>query len=226
MIGIIGAMKIETDGIIALIKNPKTTSISNILFTSGAIGKQDVVVATCGVGKVFAAMCAQTMILAFHPDKIINIGVGGALCGSLHICDLVIAEKALQYDMDTSATGDPKGLISGINVIYFECDLPLRQQLTELSKKLNISAANGTIASADRFLSAPTEKEQVKKEFGAIACDMESGAIAQVCYVNQIPVCILRSISDGADTDGAMDYAKFCHIATEQTISLISSLFS
>ena len=65
IIGIIGAMDIEVDGIVSSMKKVKTKTISGIKFYSGKLFKKDVVVAKCGIGKVFAAICAQTMFLLF-----------------------------------------------------------------------------------------------------------------------------------------------------------------
>lgn len=63
LIGIIGAMKVEIDDVKSHVENPVIESFSGIDFVRGTINGTDVVVAMCGIGKVFAAMCAQTMIL-------------------------------------------------------------------------------------------------------------------------------------------------------------------
>ena len=223
MFGIIGAMKIETDNIIAMMTGCKTEEISGILFTKGTISAKEVVVATCGIGKVFAALCAETMILHYHPDVIVNIGVAGSLCPELHVCSLVVADQVCQHDMDTSALGDPVGLISGVNRVYFPCDEQLSAAFLKIANKLKINALSGTVASGDQFISDSKEKAAIRDSFSAVACEMEGGAIGQVCYVNHIPFCILRSISDGAQGDSAMDYAEFSQIAAQQAQRLISA---
>lgn len=223
MIGIIGAMKVETDGIIALMSEKQCRSAAGCEFTVGNIGTKEVVVATCGIGKVFASICAQTMILLFSPKKIINVGVAGALSPKLGICDIVIADKALQHDMDTSPLGDPRGMISGINRIYFESDTSLRDELFSLAAKLGIKAHIGTVASGDVFVADPKIKMDIQLKFDAIACEMEGGAIAHTCFVNNVPFCILRSISDGVAADGAMDYSEFCEAAAKQSTRLIKA---
>ena len=118
-IGIIGAMDIEVDGIVASMSNTTIEEISGVKYYSGTLSNKNVVVAKCGIGKVFAAICSQTMILKYNPCVIINTGVAGSLSNELNILDVAVADKVVQHDMDTSAIGDPKGLISGINVIYF-----------------------------------------------------------------------------------------------------------
>ena len=63
MIGIIGAMAIEVEEILAKLEHPQTETISGMDFVRGTIRGVDCVVARCNVGKVNAAICAQTMIL-------------------------------------------------------------------------------------------------------------------------------------------------------------------
>ena len=72
--GIIGAMKVETDSLKAKVENATRETISGIEFVSGTLCGVPVVIAQCGIGKVFAAMCAQTMILRFGATRIIKIG--------------------------------------------------------------------------------------------------------------------------------------------------------
>ena len=122
MIGIIGAMHIEVETVKSLMENKVSETVSGMEFVSGTLFGRKIVVAVCGIGKVAAAMCAQTMILKYSPECIINTGVGGSLDPELHICDVVIAESLVQHDMDTSPLGDPVGLISGINIVNIPCD--------------------------------------------------------------------------------------------------------
>ena len=122
VIGIIGAMDAEVNGLIKKLERHKTETVGGLEFHTGRLFLTDVVIAKCGVGKVFAAMCAEAMIIKYAPSLIINTGVAGGLDPALKCADIVVAEKLCQHDMDTSPLGDPKGLISGINVIYFESD--------------------------------------------------------------------------------------------------------
>ena len=68
--GIIGAMKVETDSLKSKVKNAVCETVSGIEFVRGTLCGQEVVIAQCGIGKVFAALCAQTMILRYQPEMI------------------------------------------------------------------------------------------------------------------------------------------------------------
>ena len=77
MIGIIGAMQMEVEGYLQVMHEPATTKVGLHTFYSGQIDGVDCVVACCGEGKVNAALCAQSMMLLFHPQLLINSGVAG-----------------------------------------------------------------------------------------------------------------------------------------------------
>ena len=220
-VGIICAMEKEAEGIISAMKDVYTETVSGISFNIGKIGSRDCVVSVCGIGKVFAALCAQTMIIKYSPSLIINSGVAGGLSPELKICDIAIAQALVQHDMDTSALGDPKGLISGINMIELPCDHDTASLLGKCAEDEGIHTVSGIIASGDRFISEEKDKEFIKGTFGAIACEMEGAAVGQVCYVNAVPCCVMRAISDGGDDNAKMDYPTFAKAAAEQAIKVI-----
>ncbi len=219
LIGIIGAMDIEVDGIVASMQNTTTEEISGVKFIKGSLSNNEIVIAKCGIGKVFASICAQTMILKYHPDVIINSGVAGSLSSDLGVLDVVVAKNVVQHDMDTSAIGDPKGLISGINVIYIDTNEVVADTLLKACGDISCNARLGTIASGDKFIASKSDKDFIKSEFGAIACEMEGASVGQVCYVNNVPFGILRAISDGEGAE--MDYLTFAKLAAEQSIKIV-----
>ena len=121
-VGIIGAMEPEVEALISALADKACEEVSGIKFYTGSLEGKRVAIAKCGIGKVFAALCAQTMIIKYSPRLLVNTGVGGALASDLKTGDIIIANSLCQHDMDTSAIGDPVGLVSGINKIYFDAD--------------------------------------------------------------------------------------------------------
>ncbi len=225
IIGIICAMNKEARGIIENMTDVTCEEISGVTFNKGKINGKDCVVAVCGIGKVFAALCAQTMILRYSPSLIINSGVAGGLHPSLKVCDITVATSLVQHDMDTSAMGDPKGLISGINIINIPTDEEATARLTTAAESCGINVINGVIATGDKFIASDDDKKSIVENFSAIACEMEGGAIAQVCYVNKTPVCVMRAISDGGDDSATLDYPTFAKLASEQSVKVIMKFF-
>ncbi len=224
-LGIIGAMKIEVDTIIAAMANPTAETVGGITYTRGTIGKTEVVAAVCGVGKVFAAMCAQTMIIRYTPDAVINTGVGGSLTRDLAIGDVAVSDAVVQYDMDTSAVGDPVGLISGLNMVTLPADPALADAVTTALTQAGVRCKRGTIATGDRFVADRAAKNLITQRFPtAISCEMEGGAIGQVCTVNHTPFCIVRAISDNADSGACTDFPTFAAQAAKHSASAVIAL--
>lgn len=222
MIGIIGAMHIEVETVKSLMENKVSDTVSGMEFVSGTLFGRKIVVAVCGIGKVAAAMCAQTMILKYSPECIINTGVGGSLDPELHICDVVIAESLVQHDMDTSPLGDPVGLISGINIVNIPCDGRVTAALLKAAEALDgVHTAAGVIASGDQFIASAEAKKRIVDRFGARVCEMEGAAIAQVCYINFVPFAIVRAVSDCADGSSHMAYEEFLPNAAATAARLI-----
>lgn len=223
MIGIIGAMSVEMEKLISLTEQKEETVVGSIRFTKGILFGAEAVLATCGIGKVFAAICAQTMILTYHPHIIINVGVGGTLTDRLSVGDIAIAEALVQHDMDTSPLGDPVGLISGINVVQLPCDAALASELEAIAAELGIRTARGVIASGDQFIASAEQKKRITQLFGAIACEMEGAAIGQVCYVNGVKAAVVRAISDSADGSANLSYAEFTKLAAENSAKVMAA---
>ena len=223
-IGIIGAMDVEVNGLVARLENKNSETVSGITFYTGDLLGKRVVIAKCGIGKVFAATCAEAMIIKYSPRLIINSGVGGALAKDLSTGDIVIADKLCQHDMDTSPIGDPVGLVSGINRIWFETDERAATILLDAAKELSLNARLGSIATGDRFVATKEVKDEIVNNFGASACEMEGCAIAQVAFINNTPFVVVRAISDSADGEASMDYPTFLGIAAKNSTSLTLSL--
>ncbi len=225
-IGVIAAMQIEIDALKERLENSGTVTVSGIDYVCGSLHGKRVIAAKCGIGKVFAALCAQTMIIRFAPDCIINTGVAGALNPDLRIGDIVIGEKTVQHDMDTSPIGDPVGLVSGINVVFFESNKTVTEAIRKSAEELGYAHRCGIIACGDRFVADNATKDTIVSNFAADACDMESAAMAQACYINNVPFGSIRAISDGADDGAKIDYPTFARIAAERGIALTDKFIS
>lgn len=221
MIGIIAAKDCELELIEKKMTSPVHETHGAINFVRGVLEGRDAVIAVCGVGKVFAAMCAEAMIINYSPEFVINTGVGGTLTDKLSIGDVAIASRLCQHDMDTSAVGDEVGLVSGINMIYFDADVSAVQRLSELSGEMGIKTLVGTIASGDKFIAEKSDKDRITSVFGAVACEMEGAAIAQVCYVNGVPFAVCRAISDNADGTSCGDFPAFIKVSAAVSAELV-----
>ncbi|MBR5515189.1 MAG: 5'-methylthioadenosine/adenosylhomocysteine nucleosidase, partial [Clostridia bacterium] len=205
------------ENIIAEMENMKKETISGIEYTMGTLYGKDLVVAVCGVGKVFAAACAQTMILEYAPNEVINVGVAGSLVSELKVFDIAVADDLCQHDMNTSAIGDPVGLISGVNIVKFPACKRINDGIVKCIEACGLNYRTGTVASGDLFVAKDKHREKIRNEFDALACEMEGAAIAQICYINGVDFAVLRAISDSEEGD----YQKFAKRAADNSAKII-----
>lgn len=222
MIGIIGAMTVEVDGLRKIMTEKSDKIIAGTTFTKGILCGKEAVVAVCGEGKVNAAICAQTMIMEYHPDMIVNTGVGGGLAEGLKIGDVVAATKVVEHDMDMSPLGFKKGYICGIDGIEMECDKEITELLSDCIKECEIDCRQGIVATGDQFISSEEKKKWLVETFDAAVCEMEGGAIGHVCVKNGVPFGVLRAISDGGDDEASMSFPEFAALAAENSIKVMT----
>ena len=146
-----------------------------------------------GVGKVNAAMSAQLFIDRFHPDWIVNAGVAGSFL-DLPIGTIVLAKDFVQHDVDTTAMGDPIGMVSTVDRVDFPTTEPKR--LSALLTALGTEHQVGRVATGEVFMTKGSRADWVAKTFSPTLCEMEGGAIAQVCMRNGVKFTALKSVSD------------------------------
>ena len=144
-------MEVEVESIASNMQNVEHKVVSGIPFSKGTLSGRPVVIARCGIGKVNAAVCAQIMLSVFGVSEIINTGVAGAVAKGVKQNDIVIAERFVQHDVDTSPIGDPVGFVSTINRIYFETDGSVTSRIkAAIGNKARIHL--GTVATGDQFI--------------------------------------------------------------------------
>ncbi|QXE20322.1 5'-methylthioadenosine/adenosylhomocysteine nucleosidase [Clostridium sp. 001] len=225
VIGIIGAMDEEVEILLSELELEKVEEKANMKFNLGKIYNKDIVVVRSGIGKVNAAVCAQILADDFNVDYIINVGIAGGAGENVYPGDIVIADNLVQHDMDASAFGDKVGQIPRLDTYDFKCNRRLVEKAKDACKKLgNINSFVGRIVTGDQFISSTEKVRYLNKEFGALACEMEGGSIAQVAYLNNVPFVIIRSISDNANNGASMDYKKFAPIAIKNSTQIIKSM--
>lgn len=223
-IAVIGAMKQEIDGLKKEMQCVDIQTVSGIEFAIGRIHDIEVIAARAGIGKVNAAICAQTIALQHQPDAVINIGVAGGY-SVLNIGDVVVADYVVQHDMDTTACGDLRGFISGIGIVRIPTDKTISNDLIKAAKALGAPCCSGVIVSGDQFINSTEKSRWLHDEFSAMAYEMEGAAVGHVCYQNKIPFAVLRAVSDNGDDVSNIDFQKFVKESAEVSISIILEFF-
>ena len=220
MIGIIGAMEIETNGLVQKMTKVVVEKVGSYSFAKGKLSGKDLVVCRCGIGKVFSSTATALMIEKYNVECVINIGVAGGV-KPLKQGDVVVAEKTVQHDYDAVADGLILGQIHGFSSPYLECDKTLVDKLCNALKKTGEECKRGVIASGDCFVSSTEKSNFIANTFGASAIDMESAAVNQVCLLQGVPFCAMRAISDNADDEAVKSFYEFVTEASEKAIETI-----
>ena len=146
-----------------------------------------------GVSKVNAAMAAEILCLKYGVDLILNAGVAGCAT-DLPIGSLVVASEFLQHDVDTTAVGDPIGLVSTVNLVHFPTWES--EKCVELLANLGYTATTGRVATGDWFATKGSRAEWIRDTFDPLLVEMEGCAIAQVCLRNGVKFVAVKSVSD------------------------------
>lgn len=146
-----------------------------------------------GVGKVNAAMSAQLFIDRYHPDWIVNAGVAGSF-QDLSIGTIVLAKDFVQHDVDTTAMGDPIGMVSTVDRVDFPTSEP--ERLSAILAAQGVEHRTGRVATGEVFMVKGPRADWVAETFSPTLCEMEGGAIAQVCLRNGVKFTALKSVSD------------------------------
>ena len=216
-LGIIGAMAEEIETLVALLENRKESQRTGSTFYEGSLEGLEVAIVQCGVGKVNAAMCAQTLCDLYGVTHLVNTGIAGSLCADLDIGDLVVSRDAMYHDMDAVHFGYPFGKVPGMDVTAFPADPALMELAYAAAEAVNPGHAKiGRVASGDQFVAVKELKERIIANTQGLCTEMEGAAIAQVAYKNGLPFVILRAISDKADDSAEMDYPTFEKIAAHR----------
>ncbi|MBP5394313.1 MAG: 5'-methylthioadenosine/adenosylhomocysteine nucleosidase [Candidatus Methanomethylophilaceae archaeon] len=209
--GIVGAMEEE---VVTLVNNMERDNVEIIAGTEYHDGKlcgKDVVVVRSGYGKVNAAMHTQTLIDRFHVTAVINTGVAGTLTADVGIGDIVVSTDTVQHDFELVEIGFPAGVVPEVGRVNIPADPALITKAVEGIKAASpdTNVFQGRVCTGDQFISGAEEMEPIIEQYGGLCCEMEGGAVAQVCYLNGLPFVVIRAISDEVNGDGPADYDQF-----------------
>ncbi|MDR1699539.1 MAG: 5'-methylthioadenosine/adenosylhomocysteine nucleosidase [Prevotellaceae bacterium] len=247
IIGIMGAMPEEIDGIIHLLTDREEFEFGMRTYVAGKLNGIKTVAVFSRWGKVAAATTVSTLILKFNVSEIIFTGVAGAINPDLNVGDIVVGKRLIQHDLDgrplmkefeipllgiqyidvqakqlETATKAVGNLIESENLLSIigENDL----QLFGITKpKMMI----GDIASGDKFFAGSRDKNELLKKLpGTLCVEMEGAAVAQVCVEYGVPFTVLRTISDTADEKSHIDFQAFiAKISNKYSVEIVKNIF-
>ena len=186
MIGIVVALYSEAQELLNKIKDYKEFKLKDKRAFSFSLHDKEIILTISGIGKVSAALTTQLLIDLYSPEFILNFGTCGGMNNSVEILKYYAVEKCCQFDFDLrELDGVPLGYIQEYNTAYFNA---CTDGLEFLDKS--------TLASADRFTNDVNDINAINNDVKCSLRDMEGGAIAQVCTSNNMPLYMIKGITD------------------------------
>jgi len=228
-IGVLAAMDEEVRRLREGLADARIERTGRRDYLHGSIAGHPVVVAFSRWGKAAAAATATTMIERFGVDRLIFTGVAGAADPVLGIGDVVVASSLVHHDLDArpfiarfevplldivEIPTDPhlQDVATAAAATVLSEDLP-RMLAGDERRRFGIEAPGvhrGLVASGDRFIADVAEIATLRRDLpGLLAVEMEGAAAAQVCFEHDVPVVVLRTISDRADHAAPVDFGGF-----------------
>ncbi len=187
-IAVVFAMGVEAGGFVDLLKNVATTKCSSFMEHVGDLNGRRVVVAESGVGRENAARATEDLIRLHQPPWVVSAGFAGALHEDLRKGHFLMANHVADCQgnqMDVGLKMDPEVIAA--------------------TKGLHL----GRLLTVDHIVRHAEEKRKLGQQHDAVACDMETIAVAQVCSRLGVRFLSVRVISDAIDDDLPVEVEKF-----------------
>ncbi len=197
-----------------------------------------------GMGKAAAAAATQNMICQLDPDMVISFGTAGALDKRAKAGTVITPAKLIQGDMGVY---DSLGFHHiGVSLqhdgkVIFAKKLYLSEKLAnwcaDILRGKGIPSSTGTLLTCDQIVLSPAKRDELHRQFGAVAVEMESSAVAQTAETNGIPCMVLKAISDEVDLEIAhlhemMNYrddprsdSSFASLQDEESLNVLARFF-
>ena len=225
-IGIVCAGDREVEPFLHILKEEQAVMKAMLKFHIGKINDHEIVTLFCGACKVNAAIATQIMIDTFKVDMVINAGVAGGIDPGIKIFDTVVSTEVAYHDVS-------KGILTHfhpwMDSEWFFADDDLLETSKTALKDMRTDGQIywGRMVTGEAFIEDDGRQEIIDR-YNPMSVDMETGSIAHVCYVNEIPFIAIRSITDTADHSGEEFFEKNCvkaaEIARDVTVKFIEAL--
>jgi len=217
-IGMIVAIPEEIDAMFRACGNPcGTDHAAGLTIYRYEIHGNHIFVAGSGAGEIAAAATTQYLITRYDAELIVNFGVCGGLTAEMGLQRTVVVEKAVHYDFDASRFDNS---MPGQYLQYPDVYIPATPQLVKLALETVPTLKEAICASADKFVEDPAIKASLHETYNADICEMEAAGILLTANRNNVPVLLIKGVSDSAS--GGMDeFTKMVHASAEACVQVL-----
>jgi len=179
-IAFIFALGLEAAEFATRLKEVQVTRMPGFTERLGMLGDRRVVIIESGVGKDAGATAAEYALLLHRPGWILSAGFAGGLHEDLRRGHVLMADSVADLENHQLAIG-----------------LQIDAESAKAIKGLHI----GRLLTVDGVVREEAEKRRLGKEHGALACDMETMAVAAVCSFRKTRFLSVRVITDAVDDE-------------------------
>ncbi|MBW3539322.1 MAG: 5'-methylthioadenosine nucleosidase [Planctomycetes bacterium] len=176
-IGVVCALARETGALLDRCEKVRKYTGGQFVFRGGRYDDIRLAIVESGLGFARARRATQALIDAHTPPWVLSCGFSGALRPEMKVGDIVVADSIV----DTHGQS-----------LTLEMSMP-----TEGRSGLHC----GRLVTSDEMVRTVREKQELAERYDAIAVDMESLAVAQVCRDTGTRFLAIRVISDDLSAD-------------------------
>ena len=227
-VGIICAGDEEVAPFLEHIENKSIRETAMLKIYEGSINGVDIVTLYSGVCKVNAAIATQILIDRYGVNTVINADTAGGMDPKLKIFDTAISTEVAYHDVAEDILTD---FHPWMDTVFFPADselLRLTRRALETHRPEH-DVYFGRMVTGEAFIT-DDGRQAINDAFAPLTVDMETAAIAHVCYVNKIPFIAIRCVTDTADHSGTGYFEENCPkasaIAADITLALLDELRS
>lgn len=223
-IGLVVALEEEFRHIIKEFGGKKDErKIGNIKVMELEFNNTQLFLAETGVGEISASMATMCLILECKVDAVINFGVVGSLKPDYKAGDTVIVNEIVHYDFtaslsDTDSWG--KYLFQRDSFVHKIEAATIELIKNSLGKNVRLVR----IATGDKFINVSEMKNWLVSHFDCSICDMESMGIYLACRNANIPLIMVKSVSDNADESADMDFKEVVKLGVSYYIDAVKKI--
>ena len=171
---------LEAGGLIDTLKNSETSRHKHGTEHAGKLDRREVVIVETGIGAKAAARATREVIKFYQPRWVISAGFASALHGDLRRGHMLMADEAASPTGETLAIG-----------------IKLEASVLEATRGLHA----GRLLTVDHVIRRPAERRQLYEQHRALACDMETFAVADACRELGVRLISARLITEAVDDE-------------------------
>lgn len=177
-VGCVFALEMEQGGLEDLLSGVVRIRAGGRVYRQGGCRGRRVVVVESGIGAAAAAAATDALIEGHEPAWVISAGFAGGLAPTLQRNDVVLVNEivrpgAERLAIDVRVSPEAAARVPGLHL--------------------------GRLVTVDRAVADPAEKRSLAAAHSALAVDMESWAVADVCRRRKVRCLVVRVVSDTVD---------------------------